>query len=130
MSKPETYVIDLEGVGQFEVFRLTQRQRLRVLTEQARLTEGVEDLPESLLREAAITAAVKALVVKAPDGWDVDSIDPLDADGSYSAMQRLYAAIAEREQRFRGKTAAQGAGPGAAQGGGLVVAPAVQPAAD
>ena len=130
MSKPETYVIDLEGVGQFEVFRLTQRQRLRVLTEQARLTEGVEDLPESLLREAAITAAVKALVVKAPDGWDVDSIDPLDEDGSYSAMQRLYAAISEREQRFRGKTATQGAGPGTAQDGGLVVAPAVQPAAD
>lgn len=130
MIKNETYVLDLDGVGQFEVLRLTQRQRLRVLTEQARLTEGLEDLPETLMQEASITAAVKVLVVKAPEGWDVDLIDPLDEDGSYSAMQRLYAAISEREQRFRGKTASAGTGAGTAQDGGVVVAPAVQPAGD
>lgn len=130
MIKNETYVIDLDGVGQFEVLRVTQRQRLRVMTEQARLTEGLDELPESLLEEASITAAVKALVVKAPDGWDVDLIDPLDEDGSYSAMKRLYAAISEREQRFRGKTANQASGAGTADNGGVVVAPEVQPAGD
>lgn len=112
---PGTYPLAVEGVGTFEIRRRTLRVEIQVGAEFARLTEGEEQIPAWLRDLCEMTSAVKVLAVKAPDGWDVDGMDPQEP-ATYEKLAKVYRAIREAEGRFRrppaGGPQAEGATPG------------------
>ncbi len=97
---PGTYPLVVEGIGAFEIRRRTLRVEIQVGAEFARLTEGEEQLPAWLRDLCEMTSAVKVLAARAPDGWDVDSMDPQEP-ATYEKLAKVYRAIQEAEGRFR-----------------------------
>lgn len=100
----ETHVVDVAGVGSFEVRRPIMRTAIAVEVEYARLTEGIEVVPPDLAYICRVLSYLKVMVVSAPDGWDVDNVDPYD-EGEVSKLREVHDALTEAEARFR-----QGAG--------------------
>lgn len=102
--RSETHIVEVEGVGSFEVRRPIMRTAIAVEVEYARLTEGVEVVPADLAYICRIISYLKVMVTSAPDKWDVDNVDPYDEVG-VSRIREVYEALTEAEARFR-----QGAG--------------------
>ena len=129
MSTEQTYPVEVDGVGVFHVAKRTMRHEFRIQAEYSRLTEGVDTPTPNLEIMAAIFSVLKVLIVKAPDGWNLDAIDPLDQD-EYAKLIRVHSAVRAKEDSFRRKPGQAGAGTGAADGAvpGVQV-PATLPAA-
>lgn len=95
-----TYPLVVDGVGTLEVRRRTLRVEIQVGAEFARLTEGQEQIPGWLRDLCEMTSTAKVLVVRGPDGWDVDAMDPQEP-ATYEKLAKVYQAIREAEGRFR-----------------------------
>ena len=95
------FAVDVENIGTFIFGRRKMADEIRIQVEFARLTEGVTPTPWLEL-VAGWMSDLKILTVRAPDGWDVDEMDPLD-DETYSKLLRVHAALREKENSFRGK---------------------------
>lgn len=121
----------VEGVGNFVFARRTMRDEMRVAAEYSRLTEGVETPTPFLETIAGWIATLKVLTVAAPDGWDLDDMDPLDED-VYAKIGKVNKALRLREGQFRKAKGTPGQGTGQAAGGNdqLLVSPQVQPATE
>lgn len=97
--KPSDFVIDVEGVGQFVFARRTMRDEIAIQVEYARILDGVT--PTAWLNAVGgWLSALRVLTVKAPDGWDLDALDPFE-DETYSRLGRVHAALVEKERSFR-----------------------------
>lgn len=124
------FVVDVEGVGSFTFGKRTMRDEIKVQVEYARLIEGVEPT-EWLDVVCGCIALLRVMTVRAPDGWDIDSMDPLDED-TYARLMKVHAALTAKERSFRRSKGQGGAQPG--QGTGednrVLVSPEVQPAGD
>ena len=112
---PSTFVVTLPEIGAFEVKRRTLKVQMQVHAELNRLTEGapLASLSDWFVDLCALVAELRVLIVRAPEGWSLDEIDPLD-DG-YEQLRAVYRAIREQEGRFRAERKghqAPGAGPG------------------
>lgn len=103
--QPTDFVVKVEGVGSFTFGRRTMKDEIGIQVEYARLIDGVE--PTSWLQAVCGWLSVfKVLTVRAPEGWDLDELDPLD-DETYAKMSTVYEALTEQERSFRrGKDAA------------------------
>lgn len=98
------FFVPVEGVGTFSFAKRMLRDELRIAAEYSRLTEGVETPTDWLAIVAGWIAALKVLTVTAPEGWDIDVMDPLDQD-TYDKLRKVHAALREKENSFRkGKT--------------------------
>lgn len=130
-ESPTDFTVTVEGIGTFRFARRTMRDQVRIDAEFVRLTDGLEDVPAYLERVAGSMALLRVLTVSAPEGWDLDRLDPLEGD-SYRQLLAVSDALREKEHSFRRKpeTVGQGAGAGAGGDGGVLVPPQVQPAAD
>ena len=107
-SPPETYTIDVEGIGRFQVFRRTPRLSFAVMAEMSELTYGVEPLPSWLSAPAEVVSTLKVLVCQPDTGWpvgmgDPQGIDPLDPDHEprLKMAMRVVAEVKKAEARFR-----------------------------
>lgn len=125
------FFVDVEGIGNFSFARRMLRDEMRIAAEYSRITEGVETPTEWLQFVGTWVSTLKVLTVTAPDGWDIDAMDPLDQE-TYANLRDVHAALREKEQSFRaGKK-----GAGAAErkddsaGPGVLVPAEVQPGAD
>lgn len=121
------YHIHVDELGDFRIARRTMRVELQMQVEYSRIVQGVQ--PSAYLDLLATwIAAAKVLVLKGPDGWDVDALDPLD-QGDMKKLMLLNGAINAKEASFRGKTAKGGeaGGPGAVGNDQVLVPPEVQP---
>lgn len=98
----DNYFVDIDGLGAFEVMRRTMLANNKIRSEFNRITEGQESLSEAFEQFCVVFSTLKALVVKAPTGWNLDNLDP-DDDNSYQQMYSLYFKIVEKEKFFRGK---------------------------
>lgn len=126
-----TFVVNVDGVGTFECQRRTMRVAVAIGVEYARLTEGLEDVPENLERMCNVLAYLKSMIVSGPAGFDVYETDP-DDKGEIAKLTKVYDAISEGEARFRkgpGKDA-KGKGAKPDQDGGVVVSPEVPASSD
>lgn len=111
IAKPATdYVIDVESIGKFTIGRRAMVDEIAIQREYAAILGGVE--PTAWLEVVGKwIATFKVLIVYTPDTWNIDEMDPLEAD-TYAQMKRVYDKISEQELTFRGKSPApsQGAG--------------------
>jgi hypothetical protein len=123
--------VHVDGVGSFTFARRNMRRELAIGAEFSRLTEGV-DTPSDFLQDiAGWISTLKVLTIKAPDGWDLDELDPLD-DESYAVIVKTYSALRAKEDSFRRKAGAtsEGKRPGNGDDDSLLVPSPVQPGAD
>lgn len=93
------FTVDVEDVGTFTFGRRTMADEIRVQVEYARIIEGVE--PTNWLQiVGGWLSALRVLTVRAPAGWDVDALDPLD-DETYAKLGKVHGALTTQEATFR-----------------------------
>ncbi|EHF0215279.1 hypothetical protein IFY47_003335 [Salmonella enterica] len=110
LSKPSDYFETVEGIGRFRFARRTLADELQIQRKYAEFVGGVEPTAWlATLSEYLSTLAV--LTVEAPEGWDIDNMDPLDND-TYSKLARVFVSLREREERFRSGAGANSKGQG------------------
>ena len=100
---PNTYVVNVPDVGTFEVRKRTLRVQMAIHAELNRLTEGapLSTLSDWFIDLCGLVAELNGLSIKAPDGWSMEDVDPLD-DG-YDRLRIVYRAIRTQEDSFRTK---------------------------
>lgn len=108
------FIVPVEGVGDFTFGRRAMRDEIKSQVEYARITEGVAPTPW-LHAIATWLSDLKVLTVRAPDGWDIDAMDPLD-ENTYTRLLKVHAALAAKEGSFRGGPKQASEAPGAAAG--------------
>lgn len=115
MSQAQTqeFSVEVEDIGAFHFAKRTMRHEFRIQAEYSRLIEGVETPTASLELMAGVVATLKVLTVKAPSGWNIDDMDPLD-DDVYRKLLKVNAALRAKEGSFRRGPEAGGAGAGQA----------------
>jgi hypothetical protein len=134
MSRPAAasdFPVDVPNVGAFFFAKRMLRDEMRIAAEYSRLTEGVETPSTWLAIVAGWISALKVLTVSAPQGWDIDAMDPLDP-ATYDKLRDVHSALREKEDSFRagaGK-AGQASGPRAGEVEGVLVPAQVQSGAD
>lgn len=131
--RPTDFPVTVDGIGTFTFARIAMREQIAIGVETARLCEGLPlgSLDPSFQNLIGWIAELKTLTVVAPDGWDIDGMDPFDQD-SYAQIAKVWSALRDKQNSFRpgyGK-GGQAAGEGAGGLGGVLVSPEVQPAAD
>lgn len=93
------FSIPVDGIGTFTFARRKMADEIKIQVEYARMIDGVEPT-QWLALVCGWMAALKVLTVRAPEGWDIDEMDPLD-DDTYAKLGRVHAALIEKERSFR-----------------------------
>lgn len=127
---PTDFTVPVDGIGTFTFGRRKMADEMKIQVEYARMIDGTQPT-QWLSLVAGWISALMVLTVKAPDGWDLDELDPLD-DESYAKLKRVYDALMQKEQSFRsghGK-AREGERAGSGEDGAVLVPQEVQPSAD
>lgn len=103
--KETDFVVPVEGIGTFTFARRTMRDEIDIQREYARIVDGVT--PTAWLEAVGGWMSVlTALTVRAPTGWDIESMDPTD-DETYSKLSRVYESLRDKERSFRRKPTEQ-----------------------
>lgn len=109
---PPTHAVTVPEVGEFVFRRRTLDTQIKLQADAVRLTGG-EIESTSLTGFAMAIATLRALTVRAPDGWNLDEVDPLDEE-AMSAVLKVFGSLRAAEETFRSKAqperAAMGAG--------------------
>jgi hypothetical protein len=133
LSSDSDFTETIDGVGTFTFGRRKMRDEMRIAAEFSRLSEGVGTPSDFLMNFGGRISELKVLTVRAPEGWDIDEMDPLDLD-TYDKLRRVHEALRAREESFRQPKkqleSATNSGQGAGAQGGVLVSPQVQPTAD
>ena len=84
---PNTFLVTVPDVGVFEIRKRTLRVQMAIHAELNRLTEGapLASLSDWFIDLCSLVAELKGLIIKAPDGWSLDDVDPLD-DGDRKSV--------------------------------------------
>lgn len=93
------FVVEVDGVGSFTFGKRTMRDEIKVQVEYARFIEGVEPT-EWLALVAGWISTLKVMTVRAPDGWNLDELDPMD-DNTYAKLQKVNQGLSAKERSFR-----------------------------
>lgn len=113
-AHPTDFTLDVEDIGRFVFGRRQMADEIKIHVEYARLTEAVT--PTAWLDQVATwLSTLKVMTVRAPDGWNLDEMDPLD-DETYAKMLKVYAALTAKEGSFRRGPAKGGEAAGEAAG--------------
>lgn len=125
IAKPTDFRVDVPDVGEFVFARRTMRDEVSTQVEFARMIDGVTPTPW-LDAVCGAIADIKVLTVKAPDGWDLDALEPHEPD-TYKKLLGVHQALLDKERSFRPGAAKAGeaAGAGAGQDNRIPVPPAV-----
>jgi len=98
-AKPTDFRVPVEGVGEFVFAKRTMADEIKVQVEFARMIDGVE--PTQWLQVVCgALADLRVLTVKAPDGWDIDDLEPADEE-VYAKLVKSHEALREKERSFR-----------------------------
>lgn len=99
---PRTHAVDVEGIGRFTFHKRRISDQVRIEAEANRMMGGASD--DGALYNVAIAAStLRQLVAEAPEGWDVDDIDPLDGDEVEAKLWSVYRSLRAAEETFRRK---------------------------
>lgn len=101
LPKETDFTVQVEGVGTFTFGRRTMGDEIKIQVEYARIIDGVVPT-EWLQLVAGWISTLRVLTVRGPEGWDIDALDPLDAE-SYAKLRDVHSALVAKEQSFRGK---------------------------
>lgn len=104
--------LTVEDIGTFTFAKRAMRDEIAIQVEYARIIDGVE--PTAWLQAVGgWLSCFRVLTVRAPSGWDLETLDPLEPD-TYAKMHRVYSALQEKERSFRRKPGAGSEGTGEA----------------
>lgn len=93
------FLVDVPGIGSFTFGKRRMADEIAIQVEFARIVDGVE--PTAWLQAVGgWLSALRTLTVRAPAGWDLDEMDPLD-DETYAKLNAVYTALIEKERSFR-----------------------------
>lgn len=110
--KPTDFRVSVPDVGDFVFGKRTMRDEIATQVEYARILDGVSPTPW-LEAVAGAIADLTVLTVKAPENWDIDSMEPHDP-ATYAKLIAVHRGLLEKERSFRGAAGkageAQGAG--------------------
>lgn len=101
------FQINVDGIGTFTFGRRRMRDEMAIAAEFSRLTEGVDNPTPYLASVAGWISTLKVLTVEAPEGWDIDEMDPLDED-TYAKLVKAHTALREKEGSFRSGSKREG----------------------
>lgn len=120
------YQVQVEGIGQFTFARRKLADEVSIQVEYARILDGVQPT-EWLALVGGCLSALRVLTVRAPEGWDIDELDPLE-DESYAKLMQVHAALVSKERSFRRKPTDAGEADGQGNGpvGGVLVSEEIQ----
>ena len=121
------FTVPVEGIGTFTFARRKMADEIQIQVEYARILDGVQPT-EWLALVGGCLSALKVLTVKAPEGWDINELDPVD-DESYAKLMQVHAALVSKERSFRRKSTDTGEAAGQGNGpvGGVLVSEEIQP---
>ena len=107
------FTVRVDDIGTFTFGKRTMRDEIDCQVEFARLIDGVE--PTAWLQlVCGWISSLKVLTVRAPEGWNIDEMDPLD-DDTYARLKRVYDALTEKERSFRRGKKPVGEGSGSSE---------------
>ena len=97
--KARTHVVEVAGVGQFEFQHRTLTLQVGVEAILLRMLDGPVS-SEQLRYVARAIATIQKLMVRAPDRFDLDAIDPVN-DAEVDDVLKVYGGLLEAEATFR-----------------------------
>lgn len=99
--KPQVtdFNVTVPDVGTFIFGRRTMGDELAIQREYARIVDGVTPT-DWLATMAGWLSVLRVMTVRGPDGWDLDTMDPLDEE-TYAKLNAVYSALREQERSFR-----------------------------
>jgi hypothetical protein len=109
--KPTDFRVTVPDVGDFVFAKRTMRDEIATQVEYARIIDGVQATPWLEAVGGAI-ADLTVLTVKAPDGWDLDALEPHDP-ATYTKLIAAHRGLLEKERSFRRGPDKAGEAPGA-----------------
>lgn len=96
---PTDFQVPIEGIGTFTFARRAMREEIDIQREFARILNGVE--PTAWLATVGgWLSTLRVLTVAAPDGWDIEAMDPTDNE-TYEKLGRVHDALLAQERSFR-----------------------------
>lgn len=93
------FEVPVEGVGTFVFARRTLGDELAIQREYARIIDGVTPT-DWLATMAGWLSVLRTITVRAPEGWDLDAMDPLDPE-TYERLYKVFSALRAKEDSFR-----------------------------
>ncbi len=92
--------VPVEGVGNFVFAKRTMGDELDIQREFADILQGVEHPTVWLETMAGWLSVLRVLTVRAPDGWSLEELDPLDEE-TYAKLNKVYEELRTQERLFR-----------------------------
>lgn len=111
----DTFEVQVEGEGRFVFRRRDLKIGFAIMAETARLIgptprDDIEEGdPEDVLHQlVSVYAMLKHQIVEAPEGWDIDAMDPQE-DGTYLHMVTVWTQMRRKEEELKGRKVPAGA---------------------
>lgn len=123
------FSVEVAGLGPFVFAYREMADHIKIEVEFARLTQGVQPTAW-LLAFGEWMSTLRVLMVKAPNGFDLDMLDPLEED-TFDNLRLVFRALREKEDSFRKKrtTGSEADRSGAVAEPAVLVPAQVQPVA-
>ncbi len=99
MAPSRTFPLDVPDVGRFVFRRRRLIEQIRIEAEVDKVLSG-EAASKELENALFAYLTLQVLTVSAPDGWDLEEIDPLDAAHT-DRMWKVWGALRDQEAAFR-----------------------------
>lgn len=94
------FTVDVPEVGRFTFGMRKLGDELEVQKHYSRTLDGDEHPTEWLSTLAGWLATLTVMTVRAPEGWDIEGMDPTDQE-TYARLAQVYTAFVEKERSFR-----------------------------
>lgn len=130
-AKTDDFIFDVDGVGRFRFGRRTMADEMNIRCEYSRIVQGMSEPAPALEILATCVATERTMLVEAPDGWDIEAMDPSDPETERRIIAVIGAYRAKERQFREGKRGAgEKTGPGTGSVDGVLVPAQVQSPAE
>lgn len=102
-ESPNTFTVTVEGVGTFILRKRNLRLAMQIAAESVKIVGGPAETPWQA-EVGEMVAMIMVQTVTAPAGWDIELLDPMDAE-DHSLIIKVWGAIRGAEDKFRGRVA-------------------------
>lgn len=97
---PKTFTVDVPEIGTFTFKKRRVPEQVQLESLSLEYTNGQRQEDSHLANMAHVFATLSVLMVKAPDGFDLDEMDPLDAADT-DRMWAVWKELRDTEAAFR-----------------------------
>ncbi len=115
-AKDTDFIVPVPDVGSFTFGKRTMGDEIAIQVQFAKMIDGVEQPTMWLQTVCGWLAVLRVLMVRHPDSFDMDDLDPQD-DATYAKLAKVHDALITKERSFRRpkNSAGEGDGTGSVQ---------------